>query len=175
MPENIFSPKMRQISLHELRVIVDSKDYVPEARQAAQSELEHRLKHNKASPPHGEPGYKSFLEELEKRGELTTGKNYQEFLEVEIDNQSVLEIAQKVFKKLQWTVFQVDEQAVLARRVGPTQRFTELVSFLINPNGEVIVYSQTMSAPPFSRNTNRHTQAVKLAIHVFHEILNRSK
>ncbi|MCE7991525.1 MAG: hypothetical protein HEP71_06070 [Roseivirga sp.] len=168
MPENIFSPKMKGKSKSQLKAIMDSKDYVPEARQAAQWALE---SWGKSPVKKGESVYEDFLNSLECPNEHADGKNYQEFLKVELDNKSILKLAEKVFLKLQWTIIQLEEKVVMAARRDSAKKHEEMIGFLVSPKDEMIVYSQTWDAPRFRKKSHRNYQTVKLAIHVFHEIM----
>lgn len=177
MPENHFSPKMTGKSSDQLKAIIDSKDYSPEARQAATWELEKRGGYDPDTASQipipkvsGEEVYKDLLKGVRKKRSWGWTPRYSETLHSDLNTKLTMALMSEAFEKLEWEILYNGPDELIAMR--PKKNFMgpegEKVSVSVIDPTRVKVKSESTGQEIF--DAGRNSLRVQLLIHVFNEI-----
>ncbi len=175
MPENIFSPKMKDKSINQLKDIIDSKGYTQEAKEAAAWELEGRGKTDFETPDEapvpklsGEEQYKDFLKTVKQKNSIAWTPKYQELIKTELSGSLIFAIAEEVFEKLDWEVAYYNGETITAFRNNYWKEVMHKISVIPNSKGSISIISESTKG---IFDSGKNSRIVKLFIHVFNEVL----
>ncbi|GAB5525652.1 MAG: hypothetical protein Roseis2KO_35240 [Roseivirga sp.] len=177
MPENIFSPKMREKSIDQLKAIIESKDYTREAKEAAALALRERDKSEFETPdkapmpkPSGEEQYNNFIKTIRKKRSWGLTPKYSETLQSGLNPQLSIALAVEVFERLQWKVIQYDQEGVIALRPKKNLMSPEDEKISVSLIDQKTIKIESKSTGQEIFDMGRNSVRVKLFIHVFNEI-----
>ncbi len=164
-------------SVNQLKVIIDSKDYSQEARQAAIWELEKRGGYEPDTASQipipkvsGEDAYKDFLKGVRKKRSWGWTPRYSETLHSGLNTKLTMALIAEAFEKLKWEIVYHGPEEVIAIRhkknfMGPEG---EKVSVSVIDPTRVKVKSESTGQEIF--DAGRNSVRVQLLLHVFNEI-----